>query len=183
MKSFDFSFGFCIPGSTNTWDSVYSLPPLSEELSKCSTCSFVSCYHPPLYFRYTLLLVAKLAHTRFAVIVVPRAHVFNALTLLSITSTPSHYSKRHDRESVRDQVGFFLLRERQAHHAQQGLLQGMLCMYLVRMCCNNGRLVLCPVVQLQCTFPRRALRPSVLYCSCAIYVALTHQHVYMINCN
>eukprot|EP01039_Chlorochromonas_danica_P001988 gene1988-2169_t len=32
VKSFDFSFGFCIPGSTNTWDSVYSLPPLSEEL-------------------------------------------------------------------------------------------------------------------------------------------------------
>jgi hypothetical protein len=35
VKSFDFTFGFCIPGSTNTWDSVYSLPPLSEELSKC----------------------------------------------------------------------------------------------------------------------------------------------------
>lgn len=34
VKSFDFTFGFCIPGSTNTWDSVYSLPPLSEELSK-----------------------------------------------------------------------------------------------------------------------------------------------------
>jgi len=32
VKSFDFTFGFCIPGSTNTWDSVYSLPPLSEEL-------------------------------------------------------------------------------------------------------------------------------------------------------
>lgn len=34
VKSFDFSFGFCIPGSTNTWDSVYSLPALSEELIK-----------------------------------------------------------------------------------------------------------------------------------------------------
>lgn len=32
VKSFDFTFGFCIPGSTNTWDSVYSLPPLSDEL-------------------------------------------------------------------------------------------------------------------------------------------------------
>jgi hypothetical protein len=32
IKSFDFSFGFCIPGSTNSWDSVYSLPPLSEDL-------------------------------------------------------------------------------------------------------------------------------------------------------
>lgn len=32
VKSFDFSFGFCIPGSTNTWDTVYSLPPLSDQL-------------------------------------------------------------------------------------------------------------------------------------------------------
>jgi len=32
VKSFDFTFGFCIPGSTNNWDSVYSLPPLSEDL-------------------------------------------------------------------------------------------------------------------------------------------------------
>jgi hypothetical protein len=32
VKSFDFSFGFCIPGSTNTWDTVYSLPPMSGEL-------------------------------------------------------------------------------------------------------------------------------------------------------
>ena len=33
VKSFDFNFGFCIPGSTNNWDALYSLPPLSESLS------------------------------------------------------------------------------------------------------------------------------------------------------
>ena len=32
VKSFDFEFGFCIPGSVNTWDAVYSLPALSEQL-------------------------------------------------------------------------------------------------------------------------------------------------------
>ena len=32
IKSFDFTFGFCIPGSTNSWEAVYNLPPLSEEL-------------------------------------------------------------------------------------------------------------------------------------------------------
>lgn len=32
IKSFDFTFGFCIPGSTNTWDAVYDVPPLSEDL-------------------------------------------------------------------------------------------------------------------------------------------------------
>jgi len=32
VKSFDFPFGFCIPGSVNTWDAVYQLPPLSPQL-------------------------------------------------------------------------------------------------------------------------------------------------------
>mmetsp|Transcript_25557 Transcript_25557/g.29489 ORF Transcript_25557/g.29489 Transcript_25557/m.29489 type:complete len:250 (+) Transcript_25557:73-822(+) len=32
IKSYDFSFGFCIPGSTNTWDAVYVLPPLNDAL-------------------------------------------------------------------------------------------------------------------------------------------------------
>lgn len=40
VKSFDFTFGFCIPGSTNTWDSVYSLPPLSDELGKITSIDF-----------------------------------------------------------------------------------------------------------------------------------------------
>mmetsp|Transcript_24789 Transcript_24789/g.72620 ORF Transcript_24789/g.72620 Transcript_24789/m.72620 type:complete len:145 (-) Transcript_24789:1628-2062(-) len=30
VKSYDFTFGFCIPGSVNTWDAVYDLPPLNE---------------------------------------------------------------------------------------------------------------------------------------------------------
>ena len=32
VKSYDFTFGFCIPNSTNTWDSVYALPPLEDSL-------------------------------------------------------------------------------------------------------------------------------------------------------
>ena len=32
VKSFDFEFGFCIPGSVNTWDAVYAVPPLKESL-------------------------------------------------------------------------------------------------------------------------------------------------------
>jgi len=34
VKSFDFEFGFCIPGSVNTWDAVYSVPNLSDELTE-----------------------------------------------------------------------------------------------------------------------------------------------------
>lgn len=32
VKSFDFSFGFCIPGSTNSWEAIYDMPALSESL-------------------------------------------------------------------------------------------------------------------------------------------------------
>ncbi|KAJ8614460.1 hypothetical protein CTAYLR_000830 [Chrysophaeum taylorii] len=32
IKSFDFSFGFGIPGSTNTWEAVYDMPPLDSQL-------------------------------------------------------------------------------------------------------------------------------------------------------
>ena len=33
IKSFDFSFGFCIPNSTNSWEAIYDVPPLDEALS------------------------------------------------------------------------------------------------------------------------------------------------------
>jgi hypothetical protein len=29
IKSFDFAFGFCIPGSTNEWEVIYEMPKLS----------------------------------------------------------------------------------------------------------------------------------------------------------
>lgn len=32
IKSYDFTFGFCIPNSVNTWDAVYAVPPLDERL-------------------------------------------------------------------------------------------------------------------------------------------------------
>lgn len=32
VKSFDFEFGFCIPGSVNCWDAIYSMPPLDDAL-------------------------------------------------------------------------------------------------------------------------------------------------------
>jgi protein unc-119 len=31
LKSFDFSFGFCIPNSTNSWEAIYDMPVLTPE--------------------------------------------------------------------------------------------------------------------------------------------------------
>lgn len=47
IKSYDFEFGFCIPSSVNTWDAVYSLPALSEKLSKMSTIH--QKFDPPVF--------------------------------------------------------------------------------------------------------------------------------------
>ena len=33
IKSFDFTFPFCVPGSVNTWFSEYELPPMDQALS------------------------------------------------------------------------------------------------------------------------------------------------------
>lgn len=32
IKSYDFTFGFCIPNSTNTWEAVYAVPLLEDSL-------------------------------------------------------------------------------------------------------------------------------------------------------
>ena len=32
LKSYDFKFGFCIPGSINTWEAVYGVPLLKEDV-------------------------------------------------------------------------------------------------------------------------------------------------------
>ena len=32
VKSYDFNFGFCIPNSVNTWEAIYSVPLLEEEI-------------------------------------------------------------------------------------------------------------------------------------------------------
>lgn len=46
LKSFDFTFGFCMPNSKNTCEHIYEFPGLSEEESKyvyllCCPISFL----------------------------------------------------------------------------------------------------------------------------------------------
>ena len=36
IKSFDFDFGFCIPGSTNNWQASYGVPGLTADI-----CTFI----------------------------------------------------------------------------------------------------------------------------------------------
>jgi hypothetical protein len=34
IKSYDFLFGFCIPGSVNSWDAIYDVPTLNDNDTK-----------------------------------------------------------------------------------------------------------------------------------------------------
>ena len=34
IRSYDFAFGFCIPGSTNSWEAIYPMPELTEDERK-----------------------------------------------------------------------------------------------------------------------------------------------------
>ena len=34
VKSFEFKFDFCIPNSTNTWESIYTIPELDPKLKQ-----------------------------------------------------------------------------------------------------------------------------------------------------
>jgi len=31
IRSYDFNFGFCIPGSTNSWEAIYGVPEMTEK--------------------------------------------------------------------------------------------------------------------------------------------------------
>lgn len=34
LKSFDFTLGFCMPNSRNTWEVIYTLPPLDPDIER-----------------------------------------------------------------------------------------------------------------------------------------------------
>ena len=44
LKTFDFSFGFCIPNSKNTCEHIYEFPGLTSEESKCH-CVVIETFH------------------------------------------------------------------------------------------------------------------------------------------
>ena len=58
LKSFDFVFGYCIPGSDNTCEHIYEFPRLSDELSESFFLSTVTSLSLFQWKRWSLV------HTR-----------------------------------------------------------------------------------------------------------------------
>ena len=90
IKSFDFEFGFCIPGSVNTWDAVYSLPAMSEKLSEYTSIKIILnrnfsilAFSWVIFFR-TDLSDFTLLH--FTFLFFPLLFLFSLLTPLLLTS-------------------------------------------------------------------------------------------------
>ncbi|GMI41812.1 hypothetical protein TrCOL_g3709 [Triparma columacea] len=65
VKSYDFTFGFCIPGSTNTWDTVYSLPPLEDDLISEMVSSPYETTSDSFYFVGDTLVMHNKASYRY----------------------------------------------------------------------------------------------------------------------
>ena len=65
VKSYDFAFGFVIPNSTNTWDAVYSLPPLDEDLISEMIASPFETVSDSFYFVGDRLVMHNKAEYRY----------------------------------------------------------------------------------------------------------------------
>ena len=65
VKSFDFPFGFCIPGSTNNWDALYDLPALSESLIEEMICSPYETKSDSFYFVNNKLVMHNKASYKY----------------------------------------------------------------------------------------------------------------------
>jgi len=57
IKSFDFTFGFCIPNSTNTWESIYEFPTLTESEIKDIVSSSKEFKSDSFYFADSKLIM------------------------------------------------------------------------------------------------------------------------------
>ncbi|KAJ3151189.1 hypothetical protein HDU86_006180 [Geranomyces michiganensis] len=66
MKSFDFTFGFCIPGSVNTWESVYTMPPLDPKQIQEMIDSPDQTLSDSFYFVDDVLIMHNKASYRYA---------------------------------------------------------------------------------------------------------------------
>ncbi len=65
LKSFDFKFGFCIPNSTNTWESIYEPPVLTEQELKDIVLNPVDFRSDSFYFVDNKLIMHHRASYRY----------------------------------------------------------------------------------------------------------------------
>jgi len=67
VKSFDFEFGFVIPNSTNTWEAIYDMPELPEDIHQAMIENPWETESDSFYFAGEQLVMhnkAKYAYTR-----------------------------------------------------------------------------------------------------------------------
>jgi len=66
IKSYDFTFGFCIPNSQNSWEAIYDVPPLPPDLIQKMRDNPYETQSDSFYFVNDVLVMhnkAKYAYT------------------------------------------------------------------------------------------------------------------------
>eukprot|EP00300_Choanocystis_sp_HF-7_P006720 c14865_g1_i2.p2 GENE.c14865_g1_i2~~c14865_g1_i2.p2 ORF type:complete len:193 (+),score=43.83 c14865_g1_i2:160-738(+) len=66
LKSFDFKFGFCIPGSTNSWEVIYEVPALDDALREAIISSPFESRSDSFYFVNDVLIMHNKAEYSFS---------------------------------------------------------------------------------------------------------------------
>uniref|UniRef100_A0A7S1L414 GMP phosphodiesterase delta subunit domain-containing protein n=1 Tax=Neobodo designis TaxID=312471 RepID=A0A7S1L414_NEODS len=66
IKSFDFTFGFCIPNSTNSWEAIYDMPALSEEEKEDIIANPFATKSDSFYFVNDVLVMHNKAEYSYA---------------------------------------------------------------------------------------------------------------------
>ena len=117
LKSFDFSFGFCMPTSRNTCEHIYELPELLQSESK-SLYSIL--FKNIMTFKMTLRITICMHHTHNSLIL--SSSLSLSFFLASLLCLSVSFRGRTYLSSVRDQIRQFLFCEWSTDHAPQSRL-------------------------------------------------------------
>jgi hypothetical protein len=66
IKSFEFKFDFCIPNSTNNWETIYNIPQLEEELKSEMIASPWQTISDSFYFADGRLIMHHKAYYNYS---------------------------------------------------------------------------------------------------------------------
>jgi len=66
IKSFEFKFDFCIPNSTNTWETIYEIPELDEKLKNEMILSSWETKSDSFYFVDNKLIMHHKAYYNYS---------------------------------------------------------------------------------------------------------------------
>lgn len=99
VKSFDFTFGFCIPDSTNTWEAVYDIPSLDNYLIDEMICNPFETRSDSFYFVGDELIMHNKASYSYIARPTQSRMIYDGDDAEAKTASPSRFDK-NEKKSI-----------------------------------------------------------------------------------